>query len=91
MSNPKTLKVSLAEFGYYMEVDVSKWDCSREPVHWHLCKNGKRIGQIWVSSMTWKELPDVSSSIEKEARRLTQSYSSEITAIYHYNKENGAD
>ena len=91
MSNPRRFEQRLDEYGYHMEVDISKWDCNREGVHWHLCKNGQRIGQIWVPSITWKEIPPVSSSILKEAEKLTQIYSDEIIDTYLYNKDNGAD
>ncbi len=78
--------------GYKMEVDTCKWDCSREAVHWHLCKNGQRVGQIWVASVTWaKEVPPVGSAIVREAENLTRRYSSEIASTYLYNKENGSD
>lgn len=91
MGYPRRFEQPLKEYGYKMEVDIRKWDCHREPIHWHLCKNGQRIGQIWVPSATWEDIPPVSSSIMKEAEELTRRYSSEITDTYLYNKENGAD
>ena len=91
MSNPRTLKRYLSEYGYYMELDTSKSDCNRGSPHWHLCKNGRRIGQIsaWGS---WTSIPtDISSSVRKEAEDMTAAYSSEINEYYNYNRVNGAD
>lgn len=91
MGNPRTLKVSLKEYGYYMELDTRKSDCNFERTpHWHLCKNGRRIGQISAYG-SWTSTPDVSSSIRKEAEELTSMYSSTICEYYAYNAENGAD
>ncbi|MBP5674716.1 hypothetical protein J6W91_00085 [Candidatus Saccharibacteria bacterium] len=92
MGNPRTLKVSLDEYGYYMELDTAKQYCAQEAPHWHLCKNGRRIGQISYDGY-WTTYPstDASSSIIKEAERLTSQYRSEIIEYYNYNKENGAD
>lgn len=92
MGSPRTLKVPLDEYGYYMELDTSRWDCSRESAHWHLCKNGRRIGQISVYG-SWTEYPstDASASIIREAEQLTSRYSSEIRDGYEYNRVNGAD
>jgi hypothetical protein len=73
-----------------MEVDVRKSDCNFESAHWHLCKNGRRIGQISAYG-SWTRTPDVSSSIRKEAEELTSLYSSEIIDCYDYNRINGAD
>ena len=89
MGNPRTLKVNLNEYGYYMELDVRKDDCNRESAHWHLCKNGRRIGQISAYG-TWTSRPAESSSIIREAEELTRSYSSTIIEYYDYNRVNGA-
>lgn len=91
MSTPKRLQVYLSEYGYTMELDTKKDDCNREGAHWHLCKNGRRIGQItpWGS---WTSTPTgVSASIRKEAEDMTAAYSREISDYYNYNRENGAD
>ena len=90
MGYPRTLKVSLSEYGYSMEVDTRKSDCNRESAHWHLCHRGSRIGQISVYG-TWTSTPSVSSSIRKEAESLTSSYCREIEDCYAYNRENGSD
>ena len=92
MENPIKLKVPLDEYGYYMELDVKKDDCRRgEEPHWHLCKNGSRIGQISASG-SWASYPstDASSSIIKEAESLTRQYRSDIISGYCHNAENGA-
>lgn len=90
MGYPRTLKVSLSEYGYSMEVDTRKSDCNRESAHWHLCLKGSRIGQIFTYG-TWASNPSVSSSIRKEAESLTSSYRREIEDCYAYNRENGSD
>ncbi len=91
MAYPKTLRVSLSEYGYYMEVDTAKQYCTREAPHWHLCKSGRRIGQISYSG-SWTDRPyDVNSSIIREAEDITRRYSSEIYDAYQYNAVNGAD
>ena len=90
MGYPKTLKVDLNEFCYYMELDVSKADCNREEAHWHLCKRGMRIGQISAYG-SWTQYPSESSSIIREAEDLTRRYSSTISEYYNYNRTNGAD
>lgn len=91
MSNPRTLKVPLKEYGYYMELDTRSSDCNRERIpHWHLCRNGRRIGQISVYG-SWASSPDVSSSVRKEAEDLTDEYAPEITEYYDYNRLYGAD
>ena len=89
--NPKTLKVNLSSYGYYMELDTRKSDCNFERMpHWHLCQHGRRIGQISVWG-DWASTPDVSSAIRKEAEQLTSLYSSEISEYYRYNAEYGSD
>ena len=82
----KTLSTSSA---YHMEVDVKKDDCNREGAHWHLCQGSRRIGQIFTYG-SWKETPDVSSSIRREAEELTSIWRSEIESTYNYNREHGA-
>ena len=90
VSNPRRFEKSLSEYGYHMEVDTRKSDCNRESAHWHLCKNGRRIGQISPYG-SWTSYPDVSSSIRKEAEALTSTYASDIVSCYEYNRENGSD
>ena len=92
MGNPRTLRVNLNEHGYRMELDTAKQYCAQEPPHWHLCKNGIRVGQISADGL-WTEYPstDVSRRAIEEAESLTRSYRSEIIEYYNYNKENGAD
>ena len=87
---PRTLKVDLNEYGYYMELDVSRADCNREAAHWHLCKNGVRIGQISTYG-TWASYPRERSSIINEAELLTSQYSSTIEEYYDHNRMYGAD
>ena len=92
MGYPRTLKINLNEYGYYMELDIAKQYCAQEAPHWHLCKNGRRIGQISADGY-WTTYPstDANSSVIKEAENLTRQYRSEIIESYNYNKENGAD
>ncbi len=92
MGYPKPLKINLSEYGYYMELDTAKQYCAQEQPHWHLCKNGKRIGQISASG-SWTSYPstDANSKIIKEAEQLTSQYRPTIIEYYNYNKENGAD
>lgn len=91
MGYPRRFEKSIDSV-YSMEVDVSKWDCAREAPHWHLCERGRRVGQIFVGSSTFTELPSgVNNRIVNEAISLTQTYASEIRETYLYNKENGAD
>ncbi len=90
MSSPRRYEQSLGS-GYKLEVDVIRDDCRREPAHWHLCKNGRRVGQIWVDSCRFESTPsDVPRSIINEALRVTSRNSSEIKAAYKYNSENGS-
>ena len=89
--NPRIFKKDLSEYGYSMEVDVKKDDCNREAAHWHLCKNGRRIGQIMVPRCVWTELPsDCSRRVIAEAEELTREYADEIESVYNYNRLNGA-
>ncbi len=92
MGNPNRLKEDLDEYGYYMEIDIAKQYCAQEEAHWHLCKNGRRIGQISYKGV-WTEYPstDVPRSVVKEAERLTERLSDKIYEAYFYNKVNGAD
>ena len=91
MGNPKRFEKDIDSV-YSMEVDVSRWDCAREAPHWHLCERGRRVGQIFVGSSTFTELPSgVNNRIVNKAIELTQNYASEIREIYLYNKDNGAD
>ena len=90
MGYSRTLKINLNEYGYYMELDVSKADCNRESAHWHLCKNGRRIGQISTYGI-WASYPAESSSIIREAEELTRQYSSIIEEYYAHNRLYGAD
>ena len=91
MSYPKTFE-KVIDSVYSMEVDVSKWDCSREAPHWHLCERGKRVGQIFVGSSTFSYLPyGVNNRVVNRAIELTQTYASDIRETYLYNKVNGAD
>lgn len=91
MGYPKRFEKTIDSV-YSMEVDVIKWDCAREAPHWHLCEKGRRVGQIFVGSAAFKELPSgVPNRIINEAISLTQSYAGEIRDTYLYNKENGSD
>ena len=92
MGYPKTLKENLSSYGLYMELDTAKQYCAQEPPHWHLCKNGKRIGQIFTNGL-WKdhEPEDVNKSTLREIVDLTLRLADKITEYYYYNKENGSD
>lgn len=92
MGVPKELRVDLSDYGYRMVLDTAKQYCAQEDPHWHLCKNGKRVGQISAYG-TWTKYPstDVSSRAIREAEDLTSQYSSTIIEYYNYNKVNGAD
>lgn len=89
MENPRRFEITLSSSSYHMEVDLKKDDCKRESAHWHLCKNGRRIGQISTSGY-WASVPSESSSIIREAEQLTRTYASTIEEVYRYNAENGA-
>lgn len=91
VGNPKRFEVTLrSSSSYKLKVDVTKDDCNREQTpHWHLCKDGERIGQINIYA-NWTSEPDVSSKIRLEAEDLTIKYSKEIGEIYAYNRVNGA-
>ena len=88
-SNPRRFEITLSSSSYHMEVDVNRDDCNREGAHWHLCQNGRRIGQISAYG-SWSSTPDVSASIRREAEDLTSRYRSEIEDTYNWNRENGA-
>lgn len=89
--NPRTLKIYLDSYGYYMELDTRKSDCNFERTpHWHLCQRGRRIGQISAWGQ-WASTPDVSTSVRKEAEELTARYSSEICESYEHNALYGSD
>ena len=90
MENPRRFEKRLSSSSaYHMEVDLKKDDCKREGPHWHLCKNGRRIGQIFTNGY-WASTPSESSSIIHEAEQLTSTYAYDIESTYNYNAENGA-
>ena len=78
-----------ASSSYHMEVDLAKDDCNREAPHWHLCQNGRRIGQIFTYG-SWASTPDVSASIRNEAEELTRTWRDEIESAYNHTREHGA-
>ena len=89
-NSPERFKVTLStSSSYHMEVDVNKDDCNREGPHWHLCKDGRRIGQIFTYG-SWASTPDVSASIQREAEQLTSTYRYDIERAYNHNREHGA-
>ena len=75
------------------EVDTKKWDCNREEPHCHITYRGSRIGQVWLSSVTF------SSSTPSELNRrqvndvldFVRSYKYEMQDVYNHNKNYGAD
>lgn len=89
---PKLLRVRLfSDRSYYMEVDTKKRNCTKdEQPHWHLCRHGKRIGQITVWGV-WKVFPDVAPEVKREAEILTVRNAPEIFNFYYYNASYGYD
>ena len=85
-TKPRTFEVPLTVPGYSLRLDVRRADCDsyKEP-HWHLCRDGRKIGSISVFG-EWKEITlDVKRSIREEAERLTKLYAERISQDYRHN------
>ena len=77
---------------YSIEVDVKKDDCRREAVHCHVCKNGRRVAQVFLSSCTFSSSPyDIPYSSQADILNFISSISSEIEEAYDYYRNYGAD
>ncbi|MBP5512092.1 hypothetical protein J6X90_01765 [Candidatus Saccharibacteria bacterium] len=88
---PREFRVDLKTDGYYMEVDTKKDNCKHEPAHWHLCKDGRKVGKISVPGCVWSELPsDCTGDVINEAKEVTVNNLEEIESVYKYNSLNGA-
>ena len=76
-----------------LEVDVSKWDCNREGPHCHITYNGKRIGQVWTSTITFKDSTpsELNGRQENLVLNFVRDHKYEIEEAYHYNAKYGAD
>ena len=75
------------------EVDVKKWDCKREAPHCHITYNGRRIGQVWTSSLTFSDSTpyELSSRQVNEVLDFVRSYRYDIEDVYKHNASYGAD
>lgn len=75
------------------EVDVRKWDCKREPAHCHITYNGRRVGQVWLSSVTFEDgIPSVLNHRQANAVfDFVYSYRYEMEEVYRENAISGAD
>lgn len=90
MPSPRTLKVELETHGYYMEIETSKDECSRERTpHWYLCSKKGREGSITVYR-NWIKEPIVSREVKKEAEKLTAVYAPVICELYDHNRIHGS-
>ena len=77
---------------FSIEVDVKKDDCRREPVHCHVCKFGRRVAQVMLSSCTFSSTPsDIPYSEQSDILNYIRSISSDIEESYRYYAEYGAD
>lgn len=85
-TTPRTFEVPLTVPGYSLRLDVHRADCAsyKEP-HWHLCKEGRKVGSISVFG-EWKEITfDIKRSIREEAEQLTKLYAERISQDYRHN------
>lgn len=75
------------------EVDNKKWDCNREGPHCHITLRGRRIGQVWTSSITFKDgtPSELSSRQVNNALDFVRSHRYEIEEVYKHNAMHGAD
>ena len=89
MGTPCTLQVPLKEDGYCMVLDTARKQCMEELPHWHLYKNGAKIGQISWNGR-WQEIPSADNSVLKEAEESTIEYSKQIREFYYRNRMYGS-
>ena len=75
------------------EVDVGKWDCNREGPHCHITYNGRRIGQVWTSTITFKDgtPSELNSRQVNKALDFVRDHCYEIEDVYKHNADHGAD
>ena len=91
MPNPKRLSIRVSGTKYYLEVDVKKSDCNREPAHCHLTDGYSRIAQIWLATCAFKENPrNVSFNDRSRILDAVASNRYELEDAYNYNRDNGA-
>ena len=77
---------------YSIEVDVKKDDCRREAAHCHVCRNGRRVGQVFLSSCTFSSAPsDIPYSVQADILNYISRISSDIEYAYEYYRNYGAD
>lgn len=75
-----------------VKVDLSKWDCNREPAHCHVYVNGDRIGQVWLDSITFESIPNELSFREvNDVLRAIADHRYELNNAYENNRKYGSD
>lgn len=92
MSYPKRVSIPVYGTKYHLEVDVSKWDCKREPAHCHVYAGSRRIAQVWLDSCTFEDIPrEVSHNDQSRILDAVSSNRYELNSVYDYNRDYGAD
>ena len=92
MSDPRRVHIDVYGTPYYLTVDLSKWDCNREPPHCHVCKGRDRVAQVWLSSCSYKEEPrEISHNQRQTVLNAVRENMYELKSAFNHNHDYGAD
>ena len=92
MSYPERVSIPVSGTKYHLEVDVSKWDCNREPPHCHVASGRQRYAQVWLSNCRYEVEPrDISANDSKRILDAVSSNRYKLQSAYEHNAKYGAD
>lgn len=74
-----------------IEVDQKKDDCRREPAHCHVTRNGVRVAQVWLSSVSIESGHSLDRNEIDQVLDVVRSNRSSLEREYEYNRDYGAD
>lgn len=92
MSYPERVSFWVSGTKYYVEVDVAKADCNREPAHCHVTDGHRRIAQVWLPNCTFNTTPsEISHNDCKRILAAIEEQCSTLEYAYNFNRKYGSD
>lgn len=92
MVYPERVTFLVSGTKYYVEVDVSKKNCSVEEPHCHVTDGKKRLARISLSPIVFNDRAIEIS--EKDQKRILEAVSEQFPSIeyaYNHNRKFGTD
>lgn len=91
MSYPERVNFWVFGTGYYIDVDISKAECTREPAHCHVTDGNRRIAKVWLSDYSFEGAHEIASIDQKRILCAIDENRDTVEYAYNFNQKYGTD